>query len=125
MTARPSRRSRPDLTPPPGAPAPGSHQRRKARLHRQFDRLRRALPWVDGWVLHLQSDRAALIRLPIALLLVLGGLLSFLPFLGIWMLPLGLMLLALDIPALQTPVSAAVIRARRLWARRRHRGDRR
>lgn len=91
---------------------------------RQFDRLRRALPWVDGWIRHLQSDRAALIRLPIALLLVLGGVFSVLPFLGLWMLPLGLMLLALDIPALQGPVAAAVIRARRWWARRRHRGER-
>ena len=93
-------------------------QRRKARLQRQFDRLRHALPWFDGWIRHLQSDRAALIRLPIALLLVAGGLLSFLPLLGIWMLPLGLMLLALDIPALQGPVAAAAIRLRRWWARR-------
>ena len=93
--------------------------RDKARLQRQFDRLRANLPWFDGWIRHLQSDRAALIRLPVALLLILGGMLSFLPFLGVWMLPLGVMLLALDIPVLRGPVSGAIIRFRRRWARRR------
>ncbi len=95
--------------------------RDKARLQRQFDRLRANLPWLDGWIRHLQSDRAALIRLPVALLLILGGMLSFLPFLGVWMLPLGVMLLALDIPVLRGPVAGAIIRFRRRWARRRRR----
>ena len=30
--------------------------------------------------------------------LVLGGIISFLPLLGIWMLPLGIMILAVDYP---------------------------
>lgn len=94
-------------------------ERRHARLMRQFAKLRRMLPWLDGWIRHLQSDHAALIRLPIALLLSFGGLLWFLPVFGLWMLPAGLMLLAIDIPALQHPVSAAFIRARRWWARKR------
>jgi hypothetical protein len=106
---------------PDAPPRPHRLPRDKARLQRQFDRLRARLPWLDGWIRHLQSDRAALIRLPLALLLILGGLLSFLPVLGIWMLPLGLMLLALDIPVLRGPVSAAIIRVRRWWARRRRR----
>ena len=68
----------------------------------------------------MQSNRMMLIRLPIALLLVFGGLVSFLPVLGIWMLPLGLMLLALDVPFLQGPVSVLIIRWRRriaVWRR--------
>jgi hypothetical protein len=36
------------------------------------------------------------------LLLILGGLLFFLPILGIWMLPLGLLLLAEDLPVLRS-----------------------
>lgn len=40
-------------------------------------------------------------RVPAGVLFVLGGLLSILPLLGIWMLPLGLMLLAEDIPPLR------------------------
>ncbi|WP_225026257.1 hypothetical protein [Xinfangfangia pollutisoli] len=111
---------RPDLPPsPPAGHGQRLRHRRRARLDRQFARLRRSLPWIDGWIAHLQSDRAALIRLPVALLLTLGGLLWFLPILGLWMLPAGLFLLAIDIPALQAPVSAWSIRARRWWARRR------
>jgi len=53
--------------------------------------------------------------------LVLGGLLSFLPILGLWMLPLGIMVLSVDFHALR--------RARRRfdswWGRRRRkRGQR-
>jgi hypothetical protein len=39
---------------------------------------------------------------PAGLLLILGGLLSFLPILGIWMLRLGLLLLAEDLPVLRS-----------------------
>lgn len=110
------------MPPDPAQPDPFARHRRhrrRARLDRQFASLRRTLPWLDGWIAHLQSDRAARIRLPIALVLVLGGMLWFLPILGLWMLPAGLFLLAIDVPALQAPVSAWSIRARRWWARRR------
>lgn len=40
-----------------------------------------------------------LFRIPAGILLVLGGLAGFLPLVGFWMLPLGLALLAVDIPA--------------------------
>jgi hypothetical protein len=56
--------------------------------------------------------------------MILGGLVSFLPFLGIWMLPLGVMLLAIDIPRLQGPVAGLMIRVRRWWAQRRRNGGR-
>jgi hypothetical protein len=36
--------------------------------------------------------------------LVVGGLLSFLPVLGLWMLPLGLIIISQDLPALQRPL---------------------
>jgi hypothetical protein len=36
------------------------------------------------------------LRIPLGVLLVLGGLLGFLPVLGFWMIPLGLWLLAVD-----------------------------
>lgn len=104
------------------------HDRAEARLHRQFSRLRLSLPWFDGWIAHLQQDHAALVRLPAAVLLVLGGVFSFLPFLGLWMLPLGLMLLAIDIPHLRSPVSSVIVRLRsrtRRWRRRLRRSVRR
>lgn len=105
--------AQPRTSPPPN--------RDKARLQRQFARLRASLPWLDGWIRHLQSDRAALVRLPMAILLILGGIFSVLPFLGIWMLPLGLMLLALDVPILRRPVTAVIVRTRRWWSQRRRR----
>jgi len=61
-----------------------------------------------------------IIRVPIAILLVIGGLLAFLPVLGIWMLPLGLLLLAVDIPALQPFIAGLMVRVRRrisIWSR--------
>ncbi len=38
------------------------------------------------------------IRAIVGLLLILGGILWFLPILGLWMIPLGLLVLALDFP---------------------------
>ena len=42
-------------------------------------------------------------RLPLGVLFILGGVLSILPIFGLWMLPLGLMLLAVDIPLFARP----------------------
>ncbi|WP_295070869.1 hypothetical protein [Tabrizicola sp.] len=61
----------------------------------------------------LRKDSWFPIRFPVALLLIAGGVFSFLPFLGVWMLPLGFLLLAVDLPVLRGPISALIIRARR------------
>ena len=91
---------------------PKSH----ARLHRQFDRIERSVPnFASGALSWLRRPEARLIRIPLGLLLILGGLLSFLPVLGIWMLPLGLLLLALDFAILQGPVNSAILRGTRKW----------
>lgn len=57
-----------------------------------------------------------LVRLPLGLLLVAGGFLAILPVFGLWMIPLGLLFLAIDLPLLRPVVSAAIIRLRRKWA---------
>jgi hypothetical protein len=36
--------------------------------------------------------------------LIVGGIVGFLPILGFWMVPLGLILLAKDVPFLRTPL---------------------
>jgi hypothetical protein len=95
--------------------------RRERRFQRQFDVLGRLIPPLRGPMATLRKDSWFPIRFPVALLLICGGLLSFLPVLGIWMLPLGLLLLAIDLPVLRGPISAAIIRGRRrgkLWWRR-------
>jgi asparagine N-glycosylation enzyme membrane subunit Stt3 len=48
------------------------------------------------------------VRLVVALLLIVGGLFSFLPILGLWMLPLGLLFIAQDVPLLQKTLSQSV-----------------
>jgi hypothetical protein len=39
-----------------------------------------------------------IMRVGLGLLCIVGGLFSFLPILGVWMLPLGLMILSIDFP---------------------------
>ena len=47
----------------------------------------------------LPASRLA--RIVIGSLLVIGGLLGFLPILGFWMVPLGLIILSVDIPVVR------------------------
>ncbi|MCX7287205.1 MAG: tryptophan synthase subunit beta [Rhodobacterales bacterium] len=86
--------------------------RRERRFQRQFDALERMIPGAEGVFGRLRSNRWRLLRLPLALLLIVSGVFSFLPVLGIWMLPLGLLLLAVDLPFLRGPISSFVIRGR-------------
>lgn len=88
----------------------------RARLDRQFDKLQRRIPDFAARMLErLRRPGARWVRIPLGILLVLGGIFSFLPVLGIWMLPLGLLLLALDLVILQGPVNSAIVRGTRKW----------
>ncbi|MET0437701.1 MAG: hypothetical protein ABW043_09430 [Devosia sp.] len=86
------------------------------RLNRLFDKLERKIPSMAGnWLSRLRRPEARWVRIPLGILLVLGGIFSFLPVLGIWMLPLGLLLLAVDLIFLQSPVNLAILRGSRKW----------
>jgi len=88
----------------------------RERLERQFLKLQRRIPpFAARWLEKLRRPRARWVRLPLGLVLVLGGVFSFLPVLGIWMLPLGLLLLAIDLPFLQGPVNTALLWGTRRW----------
>lgn len=87
----------------------------QARIDRQFDRIQRKVPLAAKLFEWLRRPATRLIRIPIGVLLLLGGIFSFLPILGIWMLPLGLLLLALDVAILRTPVAAIIVRSSRKW----------
>jgi hypothetical protein len=84
-----------------------------ARLARQFDRLARQVPQIAGFLDWVRRPGWMIVRVPLALLLILGGIFSFLPVLGIWMLPLGLAMLAVDIPPLRKPVGDWLVRGQR------------
>lgn len=92
-----------------------------ARLQRQFDRLSRRVPFSAGFLGWIRRPSSRLIRFPLGILLIFGGIFSFLPVLGIWMLPLGLLLLALDLPFLQGPINAVSLRIQRRWTNWRRR----
>ena len=91
---------------------PSSQDIRQRRLDRQFRALAKAMPWAEQPLNVLRQRRWRLLRIPAAILLILGGILSILPVLSIWMLPIGLLLLAVDIPFLQQPVSSTIVRLR-------------
>ena len=78
----------------------------KAELDRHFAWFESRLPprpaQFVGW---LRKPSSRWVRIPIAILLIAGGIFSFLPVLGLWMLPLGLLLFAQDIPMLQKPLA--------------------
>ncbi len=40
-------------------------------------------------------------RIIIGILLIIGGILGFLPVLGFWMIPLGLLVLSIDLPSVR------------------------
>jgi len=98
----------------------------QAELDRHFDWFERKLPQrfarFLSWV---RKPSSRLVRVPLALLLVLGGIFSFLPVLGLWMLPLGLLLIAQDITLLQKPIMRLLGWIERRWIeRQRARGKR-
>lgn len=86
-----------------------------ARLHRQFDRIGRTIPASAGFLDWVRRPSSRLVRIPLGILLVIGGIFSFLPVLGIWMLPLGLFLIALDLPFLQGPLNRMSFWVQRKW----------
>lgn len=85
------------------------------RLQRLLNRIQRKVPLAAGFIGWVRKPSSTLIRLPLALALIAGGVFSFLPVLGLWMLPLGLLLLAIDLTPLRGPVSAAALRIERRW----------
>jgi hypothetical protein len=79
----------------------------KAELNRYFEMIDRRVPIsVSQFIRWLRMPSSFAIRLVIAMLLILGGIFSFLPVLGLWMLPLGLLLIAQDVSPLQKPLVA-------------------
>jgi hypothetical protein len=71
---------------------------REQRLDRLIGRLPQRLQAVIRW---LRKPSARWVRIPAGVLLIGGSVRSILPLFGLWMLPLGLLLLAEDVPLLR------------------------
>ena len=82
------------------------------------ERARRTVEW-------LREPSRLWLRLLVGVLLILGGVFSILPILGLWMLPLGLALIAEDVPGLKPWLERAARAIERQWHRlvARFRGD--
>ena len=77
-------------------------------FHEEMDRFQNHIPtWVSHNLNRLRRKRAIWVRVPTGVALVGGGVLGFLPLpiVGIWMLPVGLALLAHDIPTMRRPMA--------------------
>jgi hypothetical protein len=101
------------------APSPaltrGPGQDQKDDRERRLELLIRRLPRrLRGPVRWLRQPAARWLRMPAGLLLIVGGVFSILPVLGLWMLPLGLVLLAEDFPPVRRGTDAVLI-----WIERR------
>ena len=95
----------------------GNADNGKAILRRAFRRLEHEVPGRLALAIRsLRHPDARWIRIPVGLLLVVGGIFSILPVLGIWMLPLGLLFIAYDVPFLREPVGRFTIWCVRQWA---------
>jgi len=78
------------------------------------DRVARAIRW-------LRDPKGRWVRLPLGILIVVANLFGpVLPVLGIEFIPIGLLLIAQDIPPLRGPVADGVFWLERKWQRWRH-----
>jgi hypothetical protein len=94
-------------------------QHHAAEIDRHFAWFEAKLsPRPAKFVRWLRRPSSRLVRIPLAILLVLGGIFSILPVLGLWMLPLGLLLIAQDVPFLQKPLARIMGWIERKWIER-------
>ena len=86
----------------------------EAYLRRHIDQLPNRVRHAVIW---LRRPEARWLRIPAGIFLVCGGFVWFLPMVGLWMLPLGLLLLAEDIPPMKRRIASTLSRVER-WSRR-------
>jgi hypothetical protein len=80
-------------------------------LESAFIRLHGMLPAQLGRTLYwLHHPGSRYVRIPLGILFIVGGLLWFLPVLGLEFLPFGLLLIAQDVPFLRAPVGKGALR---------------
>ena len=68
-----------------------------------------------GKTINLPGNRP--LRIGLGVLFTLFGFVGFLPILGFWMVPVGLLILSADIPAIRRFNRRITVRAMRWWRR--------
>ena len=85
-------------------------------LDEHLERFGRRLPdWAGRFLGWLWRPQSRWVRLPTGILLILAGIVGFLPILGFWMVPLGLIVLAKDFPPLQPVLVRSLDWVERKW----------
>ena len=75
-----------------------------------FSQLQALLPRrAARWLAWLRSPRAVWVRIPAGLLCIVAAAFWFMPIVGIEWLPVGLLLLAEDVPLLRKPVGRFIL----------------
>ena len=78
----------------------------KPDLDEELDRLQARLPQrVSRFMKKVRSPEVGPYRIPAGIALTAGGLFGFLPIVGFWMVPLGLAVLAQDVPVMRPPLA--------------------
>jgi len=94
----------------------------RAELDRYFRLIERQLPGrFRRFARWLRRPTMLPARIVVSILLIIGGIFSFLPILGFWMLPLGLLVIAQDLPFLQRPLVRLFQWGERKWTQWRSR----
>lgn len=98
----------------------------RRKLDQAYDGLERETPGrVARAIRWLRDPGSRWVRLPLGLLLIVGGVFGFLPILGFEFIPLGLLLIAQDVPFLREPVGSFTLWLERKWVELRQRWQRR
>ena len=63
----------------------------------------------------IRLPESRMLRMALGIALVFGGILGFLPVLGFWMIPLGLLILSHDLPAVRRGRRRLAVRFGRHW----------
>lgn len=92
-----------------------SDQEADAYIERKLDQLPR---WLGSPIRKLLRDPRLWLRMTIGVLLIFGGMLWFLPVLGLWMLPLGFFLVAGEFPPMRRWCVAVAMRMEQRFCRR-------
>jgi hypothetical protein len=101
-------------------------------LEEAYERLGRMLPSPAARALRwLHDPQSRFVRLPLGILFIIASFFWFLPVIGIEFLPVGLLLVAQDVPFLRRPVGRIMLRLldgvdrmKQWWKRRRARRNR-
>jgi hypothetical protein len=92
-------------------------RREEDELDRAYDELERAAPdRLARMIARVRRPAARLVRIPVGVLCIIGSFFWFLPVLGLWFLPLGLLLIAQDVRFLRRPVGRLTLYLLDRWA---------